>query len=88
MIILIQQLTQQQLLWEVHVSNCHGDLAHSKARVKSCALLSSAALISGIINQATNNSVRTQEINYPTFPTESHSALILNPGGNECKNLR
>lgn len=68
--------------------NCHGDLSHSKAHVRSYARLSSPPLISGIINQATNNSVKTQEINDPTLPTESHSVLILNPGGNECKGLR
>lgn len=87
-IILIQQLAQRQLLWEVHASSCHGDLPHSKAHVRSCARLSSAPLISGIINQATNNSVKTQEINDPALPTESHSVFILNPGGNECKDLR
>lgn len=48
--------------------NCCGEFSHSQTHMKSCAFLEGWTLILGIINQATNNSVKTQKIK--CFPTE------------------
>ena len=46
----VKSLIQWQLLLENDFRSCHGEFSHSKAHVKSCALLGSWTLISGIIN--------------------------------------